>query len=648
MESNNINLIKPGISADIDGEEKKVFRWGIENKFSKEDLLNHLYEARLNSISRFLSSFLREFSTEEMIKKVDFSINNVINSYVKTNNINIEKIAEIPYENDKKTKFIIFIEKEYGLKRILINKFPILLENDNIIKIENMDYLIDVFKNIIILKDYDADKIREDLRISNSQLFLSALLRIKNLPNDIEVYRNIIEGNYKGNKDEMLTFFEQWCINGHLMHPTPKSKNGLSVEDLVKYSSEAKKYFKLELVAVKRDLSIYNCNNDMSYDDYMKSVLKSDYEKLKDTFKNYNLSWEDYYIIPVHPWQYSYILNNNIEILNNKILTDKDLFKIKSDINIEGKALISFRSLFLKGIGKFVKLPMEVQITSSRRHLSTRASHHAVYISKILSTIKQNNGVSSKFEFENENVSVHISKYIGTIYRESINNLAGGNNIVMPVAAFYENSPVNDGKTILEDLLDLYAKANNFVCIDEAVISFFEKYVKLMTDDVIRLLTIYGIALEAHLQNSIIVLENYSPEKVIIRDGEAINICLNRLKVDFPDHKFFPGSWNVIDGPRDCQKVIMHSLITSNIGQLIYHICHRYSMDEKILWNIVKNTLKFNFNQIKETKYSSNAVEDENYLLNDCIKSKSLFKMKIENKGGNEFLYVKLDNPLKN
>lgn len=647
MESNHVNLTRSDIAADIDEEEKKVFQWGIENKFSKEDLLNYLYEARLNSISRFLSSFLREFPAEGMIRKVDFNINDVINTYVKANNINIEKMAEIPYEKDKKTKFIIFIKKEYELKRILINQFPILLENDNIIEIKNMNNLIDTFKNIVLLKDYDADKIREDLRISNSELFLAELLRIKNLTKDSNTYRDIIGDNYKGDKDQILTFFEQWCINGHLIHPTPKSKQGLSIDDLVKYSPEAKKYFKLELVAVRRDLSIYNCNNDMSYDDYMKTILKSDYEKLKDTFKDYHLSWEDYYIIPVHPWQYSYILNNNIEILNNKVLTDKDLFKIKSDINIEGKALVSFRSLFLKGIGMFIKLPMEVQITSSRRHLSTRASHHAVYISKILSTIKQNNGVSSKFEFENENVSVHISKYIGAIYRESINYLTGGNSIVMPVAAFYENSPVNHGKTILEDLVDLYAKANNFACIDEAVTSFFEKYVKLMTDDVVRLMTVYGIALEAHLQNSIIVLKNFSPEKVIIRDGEAINICLDRLKVDFPDHKFFPDSWNVIDGPKDCQKVIMHSLITSNIGQLIYYICYRYNMDEKILWSIVKNILKLNFQEIKETKYSANAVEDESYLFSDYINSKSLFKMKIENKGGNEFLYVRLHNPLK-
>lgn len=630
---------------DMDKEEAKVFQWGIKNQFLRNDLLDYIHEARLISITRFLSCFLREFFTEEMIKKYSLIKNEIINDYIKYNNIDIKEAAVIPYE---KNVFVIFIQREYKLKRFIINRFPILIENNNIIEVKKIDNIIDIFKKIHVLKEYDVDKIREDLRISNSQLFLAELLRKRSSSEDKKTYKNITQGNYKGNADEMLTFFEQWCINGHLMHPTPKSKIGLSIDDLVKYSPEAKRYFDLDLIAVRRKLAVYNCNNGMSYDDYMRIILKSDYEKLKEIFIKNNLLWEDYYIIPTHPWQYSHIVNNNIKVLDNKILEDKDLFKIESNISVTGKALIAFRSLFLKDREKFIKLPMEIQITSSRRHLSTRASHHAVYISKILNVIKENKGVSDNFEFEIEDASIHISKYIGAIYRQSINNFTHDKSIVMPVAALYEKSPENIGKTVFEDIVELYVKVNAFKNINEAVISFFSKYVKLMTDDVIRLMTMYGIALEAHLQNSIIVLEDYYPKKVIVRDGEAINVCLDRIKIDFPNHGFFPDSWNVIDGTKDCQKVIMHSLITSNIGQLICHICCKYNIEEELLWSIVKNTLHLNFNKIKSTKYYGNAQEDENYLFSKYINSKSLFKMKIENKGGNEFLYVQLDNPLKN
>ncbi|AGK96232.1 IucA/IucC family protein [Clostridium pasteurianum] len=632
---------------DMNQEEKKIFKWAMENKFSEGNILKCLYQARLNSISRFLSSFLREFSTEEIFQKVNHDNSLVIENYLKKNNIAMEKIARIPYFTQEKTTFIIFIKKEYELKRFLIEEFPILLEDNNIVEIKSTDTVIDVFKSISILKSYNIDKISKDLHISNAQLFMTTLLRLKNLHLDNKIYRDIFSGNYNRDKNELLTFFEQWCINGHLMHPTPKSKQGLTVDDLIKYSPEAKNTFKLELIAVKRNLAVYNSNLDYNYDDYISTIFKENYLKLKNIFKALGLSWEDYYVIPVHPWQYSHIINNNIEVLDNKTLnSSKELFKINGDVNIEGRPLIAFRSLLLKGLDKFIKLPMELQITSSRRHLSNRACHHAIYISKIISDIKQNKGVSDKFQFQNEESSIHISKYIGVIYRESIDSFVGENSIAIPAAAFYEESLINKDNTVIDDILAAYLKTNDFTSTNEAVLKFFQQYTSLMTTDVIRLLTVYGIALEAHLQNSIIVLKNFYPEKVIIRDAEAINVCLDRLKVNFPQHKFFKNSWNVIEGPEDCQKVIMHSLIISNIGQFIYYLSERYNIDEDTLWKIVKNIFKSIFASIKQAGYEKNALEDEEYLFQPYIFSKSLFKMKIEDKSGNKFIYVKLHNPM--
>lgn len=620
----------------LDVEESKVLDWAVKNPFTEEQLYDCLCEVRISSISRFLGAFLREFYIEEIFENVDDIKCDEINSYIIRNNIKALKIAKLKCLGKEKN-LIIFIKQQAAFKKMLIEQFPIFIEGGNIVKIDSINNFTKIFANINILSNYDLKRLLSDLMVSNAQLFLASLLRIKNSAVDKKSYKEIMEGKWGGSNNSLLTFFEQWCIKGHLLHPTPKSKSGFTIEELAKYGPEAKSSFDLELIAVSRDIATYYSYNGTSYEEYMKCIFGQSYEKINNIFNGMKYKCDDYYVIPIHPWQYNYIVNNGIENFHTK-----ELFKINSGISLEVSPLISFRSLYIKNINKYIKLPLDIQITSSKRHLSIRSSHHAVYMSTIISALKVENKLSQQFEFEKEEASISLSKYIAVVYREGINKMVDKKSIVMPAAAFYEKSPINNNESIIDDIIKNYCKLNCIIDEKEGAVRFFTSYVSLICNDVIKLLSVYGIALEAHLQNSIIVLNNFCPTKIIIRDAEAINICLDRLKVNFENNSFFPDSWNVLDGPKDCQKVIMHSLIHSNIGQLIFHISQKYYVKENLLWNIAKEELKKIFKNIN----LSSGEEDKSYLFEPYAYVKSLLKMKLENRGGNEFLYTKCDNPL--
>jgi siderophore synthetase component len=628
-------------SINLDEEEKQVWQWALGNGYTSEKLFKLLLECRMDTISRFFSAYFREFYDEINFEPYDKYVNSQIYDYCYEKNYNPEKVVTLNYINSDK-QLIFFIEREYSLGKFSITSFPLLVNNAAIIEIKDTTCLIRNIKGLAAFENYDLEQMLQDLRLSNAQFFLSTLLREKNFAMDRVFYIDVMNHKFTSSKELMLSFFEQWCIRGHLLHPIPKCKSHLTIEELTKYLPEAKNSFKLTVIAVPKTIASFKTNLSKSYDEYMKDVFNDEYAELRESFKNSNLEWEDYYIVPTHPWQYSYLMSNNMEEQ-----LGQSAIKVDGNFNIKGSPLIAFRTLHLSNSGSFVKLPINIQITSSKRHLSPRACHHAIYISEILSTIKAEKGVSASFNFNKEELSVHLSYYIGVIYRQGIGSYLEEDEIIMPAAALYELSPINENQYIIDDILKLYLEVNNCIYFKTGIKDFFKCYTQLLISDIIRLLTAYGIGMEGHLQNCMIVLKNFSPSKVILRDGEAINICTERIRDHFPDHKFYPGSWNVDLGPEACQDVVMHSVIHSNIGQMIVHLSQRYGFSEKELWKYVRDILKKQFANFKHTNYYARAVEDEQYFFNEMTNIKCLFKIKIANTS-NDFIHSKLKNPLYN
>ena len=623
----------------LNSDEEIIWRWALKNGYSLSELSKFLKESRIESISRFFSSYFREFYTDHVFIQYSTYSNKYIDEYCSVNQLTPEKIVIMNFI-DSVSELIVFIEKEYTLGKFIISAFPVVLRDNSIHVIDDIQSLIDCIVSLYCFKSTDISKLLADFRLSSAQYFLSKLLRIQNLSDNKSLYTSIINFNFKSDKESMLEFFEQWCIRGHLLHPIPKLKSNLSLEELLHYSPEAKSTFTLDIAAVPRTLATFHHDLSKTYDDYMKEIYCSFYDDLKNAMNSMDLSWENYYIIPIHPWQCSHILTSDI---NENF--EKNSLKLLTNIDIKASPLISFRSLHFKNSHRFLKLPVNIQITSAKRHLSPRACHHAIYISDIISRIKSTNGVSQNFEFEKEDFSIHLSYHIGVIYRQGLSTLLEDNHIIMPAASFYESSPINENQCIIDDIISFYARNNNTTDFRKALKDFFTGYVNLVTSDVVKLLTVYGIGMEGHLQNCMIAFKDFFPSKIILRDGEAINVCVERLKLHFPDHKFYPGSWNVAEGPEDCQDVVMHSIFHSNIGQLILHFSETYGFEEAELWKDVRIILQTQLKNIKDTFYCSNAIEDEEYFFNSQTNIKCLFKMRIID-SSNTFIHSKLKNPL--
>lgn len=115
-------------------------------------------------------------------------------------------------------------------------------------------------------------------------------------------------------------------------------------------------------------------------------------------------------------------------------------------------------------------------------------------------------------------------------------------DILIPAAALYEKSPTKDDNFIIDDILLHYMKSNKFTDYINGVKEFFIKYVALLTTDVIKLLTVYGIGMEGHLQNLIIFYINFlknSYRKRLILKLQRISLFLFILIIYFYVHEIF-------------------------------------------------------------------------------------------------------------
>lgn len=639
----------------MDKYEFKVWEWGQKKKINYEILLKSLIYSRLISSERFIGAFIRE-NVNQILNLYDFQPYSVwvkksksfINILPKENEKITNEVIELPVVlNQKKVSLLIFIKKRLPINRIYLSNLPILKDNGRLKNIESMPLLFDLIQNVGNKEFGKWKKLKRDFLISNSQLFASLLLRYVASRD-----RPLIDDFQKVYKmpsltaDELSVFFEEWCVNGHLLHPTPKSKKGLSLEDIEKYSPESQSEYTMVSALLRKQASHFISSVNQSYEEMFNYLSPSFRKKVDIITKKRGLNPEDFYFILIHPWNYENYLRNLIA----KELDSND-FILLNGLKVEANPLVAFRTVYIKDLNAYFKLPLNVQITSVVRTLSIKPCYNGVILSSLLAKLKKMNLLPSSFEVQQELASIRIKKdytfykNLSMVVREKNDKYVAPGDLLVPAVAFFEDSLINPSKKIIDDILKYFVKNKN---CKNSVLEFYRSYIKLVVPPCITLLTKYGIGIEAHLQNSLIVFRNFRPHKFIYKDFDAISISLKRLRrhSQLSKFTFYPRSWNMAMKANFAQDKLMHSLIHSHVSELINHIDLNYGIDSDILWSMLSNMINVQLNSLANDKhFSEQAKEDLNFFFSDTTNIKSLLKMKLRRES-KRYAYTIAENPL--
>lgn len=452
--------------------------------------------------------------------------------------------------------------------------------------------------------------------------------------------------SYAATLKSPLTFFEQWVIQGHTIHPCSRTRIGLTPEDIARYAPEWEAEPDVLPLLIHKDRYHMTSKNGKN----TKSVLLQEYPQLKKAFQHvcqtHDLIADDYEIIPIHPWQWKHTITKYYK----DDLKEKLLLPL-TDGTIPTSALISFRSLAPLGdrCKHHIKTAVNVQMTSAVRTVSAASTKNGPLLSRLLQTIfRRDDGLSQSLSVMGEDVGIHyepvkeegrnfLQKNAAAILRENPERDLGENEIAVPAASLLAPSPFS-GKLIVEEVAETYPTPEAFIY----------DYAKTVLPGVLTLITKYGISMEAHLQNCVVIFEKGKPKKAVLRDYGGIRIMNERLEQYFDEQPIDPSTNLLTKDRSELLDVFSHALFHNHLGEIIVALARRTSSPEKELWVEVERVIHQTYERMKKDKQiPAEALLDKEEILTKPTKMKALVKMRLSDQFTDN-LYVEIPHPFAN
>ncbi|WLR47445.1 IucA/IucC family protein [Halobacillus litoralis] len=440
-----------------------------------------------------------------------------------------------------------------------------------------------------------------------------------------------------------LDFFEQWVIQGHTIHPCSRTRMGVAPEDVARYAPEWEGNPDVLPLLVHKDRYHMTSKNGKS----TKSILLEEYPELnkgvQHVCENHDLDAEDYEIIPIHPWQWEHTITKYYkDDLKEKLLLPVNEFTIPTS------ALISFRSLapLDDRFKHHIKTAVNVQMTSAVRTVSAASTKNGPTLSRLLQTVfSRDEALSRSLTVMGEEVGIHykpaqkenenfLQKNAAAILRENPERDLEIGEVAIPAASLLAPSPFS-GKLIVEELAEFYPSPEGFIY----------DYAKTVLPGVLTLITKYGISMEAHLQNCVVIFEKGRPKKAVLRDYGGIRIMNERLEQHFVEQPIDPSTNLLTKDRSELLDVFSHALFHNHLGEIIVALARITSVEEENMWSKVELVIHETYEQMKEDKQiPTEALLDKEEILTKPTKMKALVKMRLSDQYTDN-LYVEIPHP---
>lgn len=437
---------------------------------------------------------------------------------------------------------------------------------------------------------------------------------------------------------------------GHPYHPCYKSRLGFTADDLMRYSPETSTGFRLHWVAIpRRYLASQLPGSDLAF--WQAELGHESAYLLRAAFHRVGIDWQDYGALPVHPWQW-------LQLRTGPLAAQVDRFDIRAlgPLGDRYQPSQSLRSLFnMNQPDKAcIKLPLGIQNTSSRRHLEPHSVPSAPAISHWLEEI-----VISDAQLSQDYPLRLIPEYaslsfvanretrpgqhplegeLAAIWRSSLGTKLDDDEQAVPLNALFQWQP--DGLPFIQPWVEHYGLEPWLSATLTALIL-----------PVWHMLAAHGVGLEAHAQNSLLVMREGWPNALLLRDfHDSVEYAPDYLAPDTPEPNLGDRQalydqapddlYYRMAGPEALRELAVDTLFIYNLSELALLLEEAYEFLETQFWALVRKLLN---------RYEQQHPELEARLARlgwtqPWLKSESLLTQKLQPDTGNLSHWV--PNPL--
>lgn len=433
----------------------------------------------------------------------------------------------------------------------------------------------------------------------------------------------------KNNDIDDVLYSESLIFEGHPTHPLTKTKLPLSMEEVRTYSPEFEKIINLKVMLIHNEY--VNVTTILDHSQFILNEVIPEYlDELHTFMNNRERLLKDYKVILVHPWQYEHTIRNKFkEWLQNHIL-------ISTPFHVPSKATSSFRTMSLINHPYHVKLPVNVQATSAVRTVSpettidgpklSQALHRELNQYTQLDVVLEPYGLFAKTDSDD-------ARQLACIIREK--PFIKNDGILLVTGALVNKNVVDNEITV-----DSYLKWMNDDINQHTIHQFMRNYTRQLVIPLLALIQDYGIALEAHMQNTLVHLGPEYQIQFIVRDLGGSRIDIKTLSQKLK-HIEVENKSLLADSIEEVIMKFQHAVVQNQLAELIFHFKKYDFIKEEELFNIIQEEIEVAINDTKPHADTLRKV-----LFGPTITVKALLKMRMKKKV-KKYLNISLDNPIK-
>lgn len=313
---------------------------------------------------------------------------------------------------------------------------------------------------------------------------------------------------------------EQALVFGHPMHPTPKSRQGFSNEDMTAYSPEFNCCFPVHYFRAHQSIVQEGSATSQTATDLIKKELLAD-PKVDAKFRSTYCNLDEHSLIPVHPWQANFLVSQPVV----QKLMNQGLLQPLGPCGREYLPTSSVRTVYHPNATYMLKLSLNIKITNSLRCCLYRELQRGKEIYQILESPigKELQCRFPQFHIVRDPAYITVKlnddqeSTFAAILRE--NPFQAENSLdKTSLAALCQDAIGQEGSrlaVIIRCLANQEQRPTDQVSLD-----WFRRYLNISLEPLLWLYSAYSITISAHQQNSLVDLQAGYPSHFFFRDNQ--------------------------------------------------------------------------------------------------------------------------------
>ncbi|MDQ3990652.1 MAG: IucA/IucC family siderophore biosynthesis protein, partial [Actinomycetota bacterium] len=372
---------------------------------------------------------------------------------------------------------------------------------------------------------------------------------------------------------------EQSLLFGHPFHPTPKSAEGFSAQDLAAYAPELGASFALHYLAVAPELLV---EDRVSPAPWVPPEVQEQAERLLGAER------AGHALLPVHPWQVGHLLQQDAV---GALVADGALVPL-GPLGNEVYPTSSVRTVCDPGFATSWKLPLHVRITNFVRNNPFEHARRAADAGRLLAALRpawKHDGFEVLLETGYRTVDdTALAADLAVLYRE--NPFATRGEAPQVVAGLLEESVDGEEPEVLRYVRQATGRTEGRLPGDHVAV-WLRRYLEISLLPLLAVFSVHGVSLEAHVQNSLLHLQDGWPVRFFVRDMEGTSVSRERW-TEAGGRDAFPADSPVLYDDAEAWLRLKYYVVTNHLGHLV-HVLGRYAeVDESWLWRVVRELVQ--------------------------------------------------------